>query len=60
MKTVNLSELPEIINSGEEIINFMLDNGYDTLVNDKTSGMEYSIDDVLESKEYLLIIKRLV
>lgn len=51
---LKLSELPPNIHTAEEIIDYMLDNGYDTLVNDLGSGIEYSVDDVLDSEEYLL------
>ena len=54
MTKINLTELPDSIKSAEEIIDYMLDNGYDTLVNDLGSDIEYSIDDVLDSEEYLL------
>lgn len=51
---LKLSELPPNIHTAEEIIDYMLDNGYDILVNDLGSDIEYSIDDVLDSEEYLL------
>ena len=54
MTKINLTELPANIKSAEEIIDYMLDNGYDTLINDLGSDIEYSIDDVLDSEEYLL------
>ena len=54
MTKINLTELPANIKTAEEIIDYMLDNGYDTLVNDLGSDIEYSIDDVLDSEEYLL------
>ena len=53
MTKINLTELPANIKSAEEIIDYMLDNGYDILVNDLGSNIEYSIDDVLDSEEYL-------
>ena len=53
MTKINLTELPANIKSAEEIIDYMLDNGYDTLVNDFGAGIEYSVDDVLESEEFL-------
>ena len=62
MTKINLTELPANIKSAEEIIDYMLDNGYDTLVNDLGAGIEYSVDDVLESEEFLfkwLLIKYL-
>lgn len=51
---LNLTELPDGIKTVEEIIDYMLDNGYSTLVNDLGVGIEYSVDDVLDSEEYLL------
>lgn len=54
MNILKLSELPTTIKRAEEIIDYMLDNGYSTLINDLGSGIEYSVDDVLDSEEYLL------
>lgn len=54
MNILKLSELPPNIHTAEEIIDYMLDNGYSTLINDLGSDIEYSIDDVLDSEEYLL------
>jgi hypothetical protein len=51
---IKLSELPKGINSAEEMVDYMLDVGEDTLVNDNTiTNMEYGIDDVLDSYKFL-------
>jgi hypothetical protein len=51
-----LSQLPGGIRSAEEIIDCMLDLNADTLINDvSASRMEYAIDDIIDSEEYLLL-----
>jgi hypothetical protein len=51
---IKLSELPAGLSSGEEMVDYMLDVGEDTLVNDNTiTNMEYGIDDVLDSYKFL-------
>ena len=58
MNTVNLSDIPGWHKlTTEQIINFMLDNGYNTLLNDYGIGVEYSMDDLLVEWESLKYFK---
>lgn len=53
---MKLSELPSGIQSAEDMVNCMLDKGEDTLINDNSLvNMEYGIDDVWDSFEFLFI-----
>lgn len=44
---VNLSQIPNWPNlSAKQVIDWMLDNGFHTLINDYGIGMEYELDDI--------------
>lgn len=54
MNKINLSEIPDSVQSWTDIVDYMLDNNADTLINDLSpSMMEYSIDDIEDSMECL-------
>ena len=47
IERINMSQLPDNLNTSEEIIDYLLDRGYNTVINDVfSSGMEYSLDDI--------------
>lgn len=51
---LNLTELPDGIKTAEDIINYMLDNGHQVLKNNVGSGIEYAIDDIIDSAPFIL------
>jgi hypothetical protein len=63
MKTIKLSSVSTFsqMNNHTDMINFMLDNGFDTLVNDYSeSGMEYEIDDIEDSWFVIVEYKKIL
>ncbi len=55
MKTVKLSEVKNFtkMNHPHELIDFMLDNNYTTLVNDYGSRIEFDISEIEDCWEFI-------